>query len=408
MGQHSQFLNNSKPDMGQHAKPLIDPKSDVGWQSRFQKSIGINPDRYILSNPGDIIVAEQLHCYPKAEKKFPTWHRPGMVYTRLALEQSSGEIAAQFKSGLMKGIEIWDLTGGLGMDAYAFSQTFESVHYCEPTIQPFTLAVHNHDVLGAKNIRHHLKDAASAIESLSHTDWMYLDPSRRDESGRKFLLKDCEPDVLSLLDEMKRKASGIMIKLSPMYDLNQLLSEIPSINHIYVVSVSGEVREILVLIDDASNSTQVTAVILPDGIAYTSTFPVITQSVAIQHGSLPEKGYLHVADVSIFKAGLTHQIISAHQGQIFGSGGYFISTNQTIPGCKSYALVEEAEYKPKELRRRIKNLRVNIHKRNFSIEVSDLYKALGTAMGDDLHLFFTQMNNGKKMVAICEPPVSQA
>lgn len=451
-------------DSGLTPKSQINPQLDPEWQTRFQTAAGIQPDRYLLSNPGDIIVTEQLHCYPKAEKKFRSWHRPGLVYTRLALEQSSGEIAAMFKSGLMHGKEIWDLTGGLGMDTFAFSQRFEIVHYCEPAEQPFILARHNHTLLGADNIRHHGMDAATALASITKTDWIYMDPSRRDRSGRKFLLSDCEPDVVQLLGQMRQKAFGIMIKLSPMYDLHRLVEEIPSITRIYVVSVHGEVREILALIDEITDSKQVTAVILPEEITYSSTFPikksgVMTQSVPqtrarrMSHSmSIPDprqipqmrsepesnalsqpepqpvskyqsqlvsepvsnppsrsqQDYLQVADASIFKAGLAEQVRSEFHGGAFGSGGYFLTTNSHVPGCKSYKVLHMMEYKPKELRKKLKNTRVNIHKRNFSIEVGDIYKSLGTAMGDDLHLFFTQKYNGQKLVAICEPPVIPA
>lgn len=396
------------PDADLTSRSRINPLLDPEWLSRFQSASGTHPDRYLLSNPGDIIVTEQLHCYVKAEKKFPVWHCPGLVYTRLALEQSSGEIAARFKSGLMHGTEIWDLTGGLGMDTYAFSQSFDSVHYCEPAEQPFILARHNHTVLGADSIQHHMVDAASAIELITHTDWIYLDPSRRDQSGRKFLLRDCEPDVLQLLDLMRQKASGIMIKLSPMYDLHRLVEEIPSITRIYVVSVHGEVREILALIDGDAESRMVTAVVLPEEITYSASFPGRRSVAPTQPASQQSEVYLQVADASIFKAGLAGQVMSEHQGSAFGSGGYFLTSNSHVPGCKSYKVLHEMDYKPKELRKKLKNARVNIHKRNFSIEISDIYKALGTAMGDDLHLFFTQRNNGQKMVALCKPPVIRA
>src|SRR5690554_6456995 len=95
-------------------------KIDHTWIERFKKAQGRSAESYLLSNPGDVIVAEQLACYPKAIQKFPNWHRDGMLYSRLSLEQSSGEETAQFKSKLAGGNTIWDLTGGLGIDSLPF------------------------------------------------------------------------------------------------------------------------------------------------------------------------------------------------------------------------------------------------------------------------------------------------
>jgi hypothetical protein len=119
----------------------------------------------------------------------------------------------------------------------------------------------------------------------------------------------------------------------------------------------------------------------------------------------PETGhYLHSADPAIHKADTLCTYAKSNECSLWGTGGYLTSKSNTIDGCKSYKIHKSMVFKPKELRKYLKSKRVNIHKRNFPIEVSSLYKSLSTSMGDDLHLFFTTLDDGSKAVCITEPP----
>jgi len=180
---------------------VFDPAENTDlWMQQLKAYQSWDPQRYLLKFPADVCTAEQLRCYPKARRKFPTLHTDGMAYTRLALEQSSGEAAALFKSSLITGTSLIDLTGGLGMDSLAFSRVANHVYYVEPVRQPYLLARHNHTLWGAANISWHACDAREALHTLPGCDWAYIDPSRRHQDRRSFLLSDCEPDVTAMWD----------------------------------------------------------------------------------------------------------------------------------------------------------------------------------------------------------------
>ena len=61
-------------------------------------------------------MAEQLACRQKAVKKLSTLSQHNLLYTPLALEQSSGECTAAYKALFMSGKSALDLSGGLGVD----------------------------------------------------------------------------------------------------------------------------------------------------------------------------------------------------------------------------------------------------------------------------------------------------
>lgn len=372
------------------------------WLSRLLENRSMPSNQYILKNPGDSLVAEQLFCYPKAELKFLSWHKPGMIYTKLSLEQCSGEFAANYKAALIKGDVIWDLTGGLGMDSVAFSKKAKTVHYNDPDIALSKIARYNHSLLGINCIQYHTSLAEKLIHQIDFTDTIYIDPSRRSEKGRAFLLADCEPDVIQLLPLLKQKTDRIIVKLSPIYDLNRVFSDLPGTRQIHVVSVKGEVREILAILDE-SLPESITSVVLPENYILTRS----TKFDSRQNNTesiIPTGFFLHVADPAIYKAETLSAFTTANDLRFWGTGGYLFSENPIANGGQSYRVLESLTFKPKDLKKRIKEYRVNIHKRNFSIEIASLYKTLSTSMGDDYHLFFTTLKDGSKVVCITEPP----
>lgn len=372
------------------------------WLSRLEENKLSTYNQYILQNPGDTLIAEQLICYPKAELKFPTWHRSGMVYTKLSLEQSSGEFAADYKATLINGDVVWDLAGGLGMDSAAFSIKAKVVHHNEPDDSLSKIARHNHNVLGIDSIHYHTDIAENLINQIEFADTIYVDPSRRSEHRRTFLLADCVPNVIQMLPKLMLKSKRVIVKLSPIYDIKKVIKELPGTRQIHVVSVNGEVREILAILDDSLPEI-ITSVILPENY-------ILKKSTAFD--SLPDKietvipkgSFIHVADPAIHKAETLFDYSSRNQLNYWGTGGYLFSNMPVEIGAQSYRVLESISYKPRELKKYIKGKRVNIHKRNFPIEVASLYKILSTSMGDDFHLFFTTLVDGSKAVCVTEPP----
>ena len=82
-------------------------------------------------------------------------------------------------------------------------------------------------------------------------DIIYLDPARRDGAGKKvFLMEDCRPDILALKDELLGCAQYVMVKLSPMADIDMVLSRLGAgCREIHIVASKGECRELLAVLD---------------------------------------------------------------------------------------------------------------------------------------------------------------
>ncbi|MBR5725082.1 MAG: hypothetical protein IKX62_06915 [Bacteroidales bacterium] len=144
---------------------------------------------------------------------------------------------------------VLDLTGGMGVDSWAFSKVAERVVYFERDAELAAAAERNFARLGAGNIEVRCETVTPDTE-LPEADLIYADPARRDAAGRKvFLLEDCTPDILTLLPTLLRKAPAVLLKVSPMADLSMLSERLgTALREIHIVEYDGEVKELLCLL----------------------------------------------------------------------------------------------------------------------------------------------------------------
>lgn len=96
-------------------------------------------------------IAVQIESRQQIQKKLPKWYaNPKLLFPKKSnLEQASSEFTAEFKANLVQGKSVLDLTGGSGVDTFAFSKVFEQVDYVEPNVELCALARHNFKVLNA-------------------------------------------------------------------------------------------------------------------------------------------------------------------------------------------------------------------------------------------------------------------
>lgn len=202
-------------------------------------------------------IAEQLSGRQKAKDKLPTWYRtPKIVYPpTLNLEQCSSEVTANYKAKILAegGLDsMVDLTGGFGVDTFAFSKCFKEVVYVEPNQDLFEIAQHNFKVLERKIIEYNITAEEFILSPQRRKDAkrlgaIFIDPSRRKSMQKVFKLADCEPNIISLQSKLFELTDKILIKASPLLDLQQGLSELKNVSRVCVVAVKNEVKELLFL-----------------------------------------------------------------------------------------------------------------------------------------------------------------
>ena len=152
-------------------------------------------------------------------------------------------------------LKIADLTGGMGVDAWAFAQVAEEVLYNEMQEKLARATELNFKELGVENVRFRncRVEPGKVAEVLDgfRPDVIFLDPARRAGDGRKvFLIEECQPDVLGLLPELFEASRYVLLKLSPMADITMACKRLEAhVKEVHVVAAGGECKELLFLLD---------------------------------------------------------------------------------------------------------------------------------------------------------------
>jgi 16S rRNA G966 N2-methylase RsmD len=262
-------------------------------------------------------IAEQIKAQKKIRKKLPLWYNTtGVVYPpTVNLEQSSSEITAKYKRDVIKNLRInklADLSAGFGVDSFFLAQACHELHHVEPNENLIALAQHNHELLSAENIHYYKQQAEDFIKHSDELDLIYLDPSRRSASGKKiFLLQDCEPDILRLQDELLKQAKHVLIKTSPMLDIQAGIKALHHVKEVYILSTDNECKEVLFLLEaNYAGSIKIHAAILSAEEAYTFSYAVEETSAITFSEAL---NYLYEPDAAIIKSGMSNHVANKNR-----------------------------------------------------------------------------------------------
>src|SRR5690606_30061182 len=91
-------------------------------------------------------IAQQIKGLQIARNKFPFFYQTQGIYypSSLNLEQASSWITARYKSEILNGKTLIDLTAGMGIDAFGFAQKFEKVTALERNSELAEISKHNY------------------------------------------------------------------------------------------------------------------------------------------------------------------------------------------------------------------------------------------------------------------------
>ncbi len=346
------------------------------------------------------VLAEQIESKKKAEKKLPTWFHTKNIYypPKVSIEQTSSEVTAEYKSKLVSGDTLADLTGGFGVDSYYFSKQIKNVFHFEVNEELSKIAAHNFKELKT-NMHCSAQNGIDAIKNKSF-DVIYIDPSRRNEAkGKVFYLKDCEPDVISHLDYLLDRSNTILIKTSPMLDISIGLKELKYVTEIHIVAVENDVKELLwILNKNHSGNYIIKAVNLKEN--YTEGFSLDPETKTEATFSDP-KTYLYEPNAAIMKSGAFEAVSSIYNIDKLEKNTHLYTSNTLIdfPG-RRFFIERTLPYSKKDIKSLISK-KANVTTRNFPESVDQIRKKWKIGEGGNNYLFFTTLSNGKKVILEC-------
>ena len=352
-----------------------------------------------------ITILNQIEAKTKAKDKLPNWFSAeNIIYpSKISIEQTSSEKTASYKASVVSGDSLIDLTGGFGVDDYYFSKKIKNVAHCEINLELSAVVKHNLEQLNVSNIVCYAGDSLDTLNSLNtRWDWIYIDPSRRnDAKGKVFLLKDCLPNVPENIEFYFNNSDAILIKTAPLLDISAGLSELQHVKAIHIIAVENEVKELLWELHASffGNTTIKTINLTKDK---TDTFDfILNEDSKFPNFSLPQK-YLYEPNSAIMKSGGFDEVGSFYNLNKLHKHSHLYTSADLIsfPG-RIFQIQNSFPYNKTEMKSFLENTQANITTRNFPDSVESIRKKWKIKDGGNLYCFFTTDENNDKIVLIC-------
>ncbi|PQL93509.1 methyltransferase [Apibacter adventoris] len=364
-------------------KYIVDNLSSDLSEIRLKKS----PFKNVTS----LEIVQQIQGKKIAITKFPFLSKQkNIIYPpHINLEQASTQSTALFKQKIIKGEKGIDLTGGTGIDSYFISEYAKEFYFIEPDVNLMDLVIHNFQALNRTHINFINNTAENFLnQNQDFFNFIYLDPSRRDENkNKKFLLEDLFPNILQIRDILTNKSTNVYIKLSPLLDIQKTVEQL-NLSDIYILAVKNEVKELLVKLNPQTSLNTNPHIhcfnletFQPEFSFYKDEEKNITNVVF----SSLEK-YLFMPNNSILKSGafklisLRFNLKKLHPNTHLYTSDNFI---ENFPG-RIFEIIE-TDFSPSK---NIHN-KYNIINRNYPLNTEQIKKKYSIKEGGENYIFFT-------------------
>lgn len=348
-----------------------------------------------FKNVTSLEIVQQIQGKKIALTKFPFLNKQkNIIYPpHINLEQASSQSTALFKQKIIKGEKGIDLTGGTGIDSYFISEYAKEFYFIEPDVNLMDLVIHNFHALNRAHINFINNTAENFLDqNQDFFNFIYLDPSRRDENkNKKFLLEDLFPNILQIRDILTNKSTNVYIKLSPLLDIQKTIEQL-NLSDIYILAVKNEVKELLVKLNPQTSFNTNPHIhcfnletFQPEFSFYKDEEKNITNVVF----SSPEK-YLFMPNNSILKSGafklisLRFNLKKLHPNTHLYTSDNFI---ENFPG--RFFEIIETDFSPSK---NIHN-KYNIINRNYPLNTEQIKKKYSIKEGGENYIFFTRTIN---------------
>lgn len=349
-------------------------------------------------------LANQIVSKQKSTTKLTTWFSTENIYypEKVSIEQTSSEITAKYKSEIIKGDSIIDITGGFGVDCFYFSKHFKEVIHCEINEGLSTIVKHNYQQLNIKNCTTISGDGIGYLKKTKDNfDCIYIDPSRRNDiKGKVFLLKDCLPNVPENIDFLFSKTNQILIKNSPILDITSTINELKFVKEIHIISIQNEVKELLFLLEKGFDKT-----------IKIKTINIRNNNIQIFNFNHKEKvlseyseplTYLYEPNAAILKSGGFHHLTNQFSVNKLHKHSHLYTSEELInfPGRK-FKIEHLLSYDKKKIIKFLPENKANITTRNFPETVAKIRKETKIKDGGSIFIFFTMNIKNELIVLIC-------
>lgn len=323
-----------------------------------------------------------------------------MLFSRAALEQSSGEIISAYRAGRFAGLNagrMVDIGCGIGGDSLGLAAVGEVIGL-DLDFSRLQMAVYNLAVNGHGDRFCGIQTDVTYFSPMP-ADGLFFDPARRTESGKRiFSIKGYKPS-LAVIDRWMPKIKGAGVKISPGVDYAELPDA--DVAKVEFISVRGNLKEAVLwykALKDQLPADRV-ATLLPGG-AQLGSNPRIVPAPLSQPLS-----YLYEPDDAVIRAHLIAELANQLSAfQIDASIAYLTADHALdTPFARRFEVLDTFRFSLKQIKRYLTEHRVGrltVKKRGSPIEPDQFLKKL-KLKGDQARILFLTKVAGEPSVIIC-------
>ncbi|MBR6049056.1 MAG: hypothetical protein IKP83_02710 [Bacteroidales bacterium] len=306
---------------------------------------------------------------------------------RLNREQASSEATAEWKSdraAAWKSGRVADLTGGMGIDTLAFAHVATHVDYVERDPQLCSLMEHNLKALGIDNVDVHCADSMEWLSTAGHYDMLFVDPARRDSHGRKVAgFEDCTPNILEHMPLLRSHSRRLMVKASPMIDIDMACRQLDGVEEVHVVEFGGECKEVLFVCGEPQDEPRICC----------GSHRFTRSEEAAAEVSLCESvgRYLYEPDAALMKAGPFRSISGWYGVAMLGRNTHLYTSDSLVDGFpgRCFEVLQELKLDRKAVADAIPDGKAHVVTRNYPVAAADLQRQLGLKEGGEVFVIAT-------------------
>ena len=199
-----------------------------------------------------IIEKEKEKIKSKAREKYSrVFSMPqALVPDSSVVEQASSQPTAEYAASLaQEGAVVADLTAGLGVNSFAFSETAEKVFAVEIDRTRAEALAHNSKLLDRKVEVVNCDGVEWFRNNIECLDVIFVDPARRNADSRFFRIEDSSPDIDNIIGIIKNHSAAkeikLIIKVSPLVDVTSVINRFREIKAVHIIESRNEVKELL-------------------------------------------------------------------------------------------------------------------------------------------------------------------
>ena len=324
-----------------------------------------------------------------------------MLFTPEGLEQATrlGVAARHAQRFQAAGVaRVADLGCGIGADSMALA-----------TFDREVVAVEKDDVTAAvatMNLRH-WPEATVRCEDATSTDLTgiggaFVDPARRNASGKRLLDPRTGSPPLSFVLDLARRLPAVGLKTAPGIPHHL----VPDGAEAQWVSVAGEVVEAALWFGLlARDGVRRAALVLPADDDTVTTPVEITDAGLVDPTVGPVGSFLYEPDGAVIRAGLVGQVAAAVGGRLLDRTIAYVTSDRLVrtPLATAYAVEDAFGFQLKTLRTWLRDRgigRLTIKKRGTAVEPEQLRRQLRLSGDNEATIVLTRIAGRQSVLAV--------